>query len=187
MMKRTIHQFAYVADPESLLVRWHRYKAAKALMQAGYTGQALLLPADAERLGALGIYQQAKGDLLRIAAQLVEEHDASTWAEMRVSGAEVWKIHVQWLDHGPDYAAGVRFDAELRWHRLRDGERLPAWCDGTLLYERGAGEEMSFYRVNTQKGRVVGDRVNGLARDIAALLAAVTPLVDALDKIAGWE
>jgi hypothetical protein len=90
----------------------------------------------------VGIYQQAKGDLLRIAAQLVGNTTPPPGPRCASPAPRCWKIPCM-AGHGQTIAAGVRFDAELRWHRLRGRRAAPAWCDGAL-YERGAGRGMSF-------------------------------------------
>lgn len=185
MITRTVHTLT-VLDDVGVHLLWHRYDDG-ILLPAGYTAHADVWLADWERMfPGSTILADCISAVRSLATSLVEEHERHTWWRLGIDSIDLAKAHLQWPQYGPEYSYDNPADMELEWHRIRNGERLPRWCFGTLLYEFLQDDQGWFCKISGNKGisRTLVARV--IPAGIAMLQAAV-PVADALDEYVGWR
>ena len=184
-MRRTVHSFCLIED-QVLTLGWHRYTDAGEQLPGGYTGNTAptgISPQEFDQLFPKSpLLTDCMATLREQARAIVAEHEGHTWAAYGVDGVEISKVYAnipRWR-YGLAYDEANPPDMEIRWRRLRDGQPLPAWCDGVLLLEHFTGQDgEQATRVNANKGII---KSAPLYKRLVAMLQCCAPVVEALDK-----
>lgn len=184
-MKRAVHSFCLIEN-KSLVLSWHRYTNSGDQLPGGYTGNTepygISPQVFAEMFPGSTLLTDCMDRLRADAEALVATHESQTWREYDISGVEIIKAYatiarnryqLQYLEDNPP-------NIHIEWWRLRNGQRLPVWCNGVLLYEHLTDANGQMYAtVNSNKGVI---RNADMSRRLVGMMQACVPIVDALDE-----
>lgn len=189
-MKRAVHALTLIED-KALCLGWHRYTDDGQQLPGGYTGNTEPYGISPQAFDALfpgsSMLLDCMASIKATARSIVEAHERETWQQYGITDIEIVKVYacIPRNRYALAYSANNAPDIEIDWHRVRDGKRLPAWCDGILLYEHRTDEHGLLYAtVNVNKGVL---RSPTIAAQLASMLEVCVPIVDALDREYGID